>query len=123
MSEKRLGVDDYYPKIMGEVTGLVGLSLAFELRGRVIAALQGDRTAESGMANLLGSLRRSSRSFAELPSALQEAVREAVAYLRKTGREVDFDARRNPARWITRRDGSPRWACHCPPPPPMWSAD
>lgn len=67
----------------------------------------GDRDKESRLCNRIGQLRRLVKRE-QMLDALREEVEEAVKFLRSTGRTVDF-AQEDPAKWITTRDGRPRW--------------
>jgi hypothetical protein len=70
-------------------------------------AKAGDRVAESKLCNRIGTLRRS-LEFKNISPDLQDVIKEAVTWLRTTGRKVDF-TNPDPALWITTRSGNPRF--------------
>jgi phage gp46-like protein len=67
----------------------------------------GDREAESRLCNRLGTLRRSIE-IKDMSPDLQDVIKEAAAWLRSTGRKIDF-TNQDPALWITTRSGNPRF--------------
>ena len=97
----------FYP-VLNVKSPFTQMGLMVKIRNHLHAARRGDRERESRLINRLGSLRRSSEAFNGLTLDLQAAVKDAVNYLRTTGRKVDFK-NPDPALWITTRSGQARW--------------
>lgn len=103
--------DRFYPHL-GNVNAMSAerqLALVTDLLALRLRVLEDNREAESALCNLVGSLRRSSGSIAELPDGVNMATRLAVDLIRAVGRKTNF-MEDDPSLWITQRDGSPRWA-------------
>jgi len=100
-------VEEFYPSYDFQQHPFLEMALMFKIRRDIDLARKGDRTAESKLCNRIGSIRRSSK-FEDLSPDTQTAVKEAVEYLRSTGRKVDF-SNPDPSLWISTRDGRPRW--------------
>jgi len=85
--------------------------LSLGLRQRIVANLAsargGDRDAESRLVTRIGEVRATWRTFNEVPDFLQDAVKEAVTFLRQVGRKIDFKSA-DPGCWVSGRDGLPR---------------
>ncbi len=79
-----------------------------KILGHLEAAKAGDRDRESALINRLGQLRRHYLKIGDMPDFLIDAVKQAVAFLRSVGRTVDL-GNPDPAKWVSRRGGSPRW--------------
>lgn len=105
-------VDDFYPISQTIVQGqsiMWQLGFLVKINDHLAAAKRGDRERESKLINRLGQLRRSTSSLDVLNDDLKDAVKEAVTWLRSTGRSVNF-GHDNPGMWVTLRDGrSPRF--------------
>ena len=104
--------DEFYPEstvMAAQPGGLWQLGMVYKIEGHLAKARMGDRLYESRLVNRIGQLRRCVDHFDQMMPALQDKVREAVAWIRSTGRTVNFAAD-DPRYWITARDGkSPRW--------------
>ena len=104
--------NEFYPEseIMRECPhGMWQAGMVVKIDGHLKKARAGAREAESKLINRIGQLRRCVEHFTVLQYMLQDSVKEAVEWLRSTGRRVDFSAE-DPRYWITARDGkSPRW--------------
>ena len=103
------GFDQFYPpsETMGDPTSRSVSDWAAKLADLRAGAEAGDRGKESRLRNRLGQLRRLVK-WEQMLGCLREEVEEAVKFLRSTGRTVDFK-QEDPAKWITTRDGRPRW--------------
>lgn len=106
-------VSDFYPKSESVANAALGRTLAtigyaLRLRQHLAGARAGDRERESRLCNRLGQLRASLPAFSLATAEVQQVVRESVAFLREQGRTVNFTDP-DPARWITQRNGLPRW--------------
>lgn len=102
--------DEFYPvsDSIGK-SGFWHIGMLLKIEGHLNSARNGNRESESKLINRLGQLRRHISSFNELTPDLKAAVKEAVEWIRTTGRAVDFTAS-NPGSWITARDGkTPRF--------------
>jgi transketolase C-terminal domain/subunit len=101
-------VDEYYP-IDNDVKiyPVREMGYIMKINNHLQNAKLGDKIAESKLCNRLGTLRRSIE-IKDVSPDLQDAIKEAVAWLRTTGRKVDF-ANQDPALWITTRSGNPRF--------------
>lgn len=105
-------IDEFYPVsraiVQSPDAGMWMVSMVIKVNDHLTAAKSGNKESESRLINRLGQLRRCGPPFEKLPQDLQEGVRSAVAYLRSTGRTVNF-AHPNPGMWITTRTGDPRF--------------
>lgn len=105
-------VDEFYPKsavMAAQPDGMWQLGLVMKMEEHLAKARRGDRLYESKLINRIGQLRRCVEHFDQLQTPLQDTVREAVAWVRSTGRAVNLSVD-DPRYWITARDGkSPRW--------------
>ena len=105
-------IDEFYPEstvMAAQPDGMWQLGLVMKLEEHLAKARRGNRLYESKLINRIGQLRRCTRHFDQLQTPLQDKVKEAVTWIRSTGRTVNFDAD-DPRYWITARDGkSPRW--------------
>ena len=106
------GFDDFYPvsRTMQEAPhGLWQIGMACKIASHLANARRGDRLSESKLINRIGQLRRCVDHFDNLGLVLQDVVKESIAWIRTTGRTVNFSAD-DPRYWVTARDGkSPRW--------------
>ena len=103
--------DKFYPPIphFNDFNLGIMIGLPLKLRGHLAAAKAGDRDRESRLINWLGRIRVSADTkFNDLPAELREAMKESCDWLRTQGRIVNFRDP-DPARWVTTRDGQPRW--------------
>lgn len=103
------GFDQFYPpsETMSGQSPFWQIGMVAKLADHRAGAEAGDRDKESRLCNRLGQLRRLVKRE-QMLDALREEVEEAVKFLRSTGRTVDFK-QEDPAKWITTRDGRPRW--------------
>ena len=103
------GFDQFYPpsETMSGQSSFWQIGMVAKLADHRAGAEAGDRDKESRLCNRLGQLRRLVK-WEQMLGPLREEVEEAVKFLRSTGRTVDF-AQEDPAKWITTRDGRPRW--------------
>jgi Asp-tRNA(Asn)/Glu-tRNA(Gln) amidotransferase A subunit family amidase len=101
-------VDEFYPIDNDFSTSpLREMGYIIRINENLRLAKAGDRVAESKLCNRIGTLRRS-LEIKDMSPDLQNAVKDAVAWLRATGRKIDF-THNDPAMWITTRDGNPRF--------------
>lgn len=85
------------------------ISMMLKISDHLKSAKNGNRESESKLINRLGQVRRHITNFNSLSENLTEVFKEAVEWLRSTGRTVDFTAK-DPGYWITARDGkTPRF--------------
>lgn len=104
--------DKFYPvseTIRNNAGEMWQVGLTIKIQDHLNTARQGDRERESRLINRLGQLRRNMSSPDDLSPDLRSVIKEAVSWLRSTGRKVDFSDP-DPRFWVTARDGkSPRW--------------
>jgi hypothetical protein len=84
------------------------MGLTLRITEHLAFAKTGNMDRERRLIQRLGELRSCNKPFSQLCDDLQKAVKDAVMFLRSTGREVNF-THPNAAMWITTRDGRPRW--------------
>ena len=90
----------------GESLGSIALEQ--RLRVHLAGAVMGVGNMERKLIRRICQIRREVEYLKDLDPAVKQVVKEAVAWLRAVGREVDFQAD-NPANWVTQRGGEPRW--------------
>jgi hypothetical protein len=101
-------IDEFYPIDNDiKIYPVREMGYIMKINNHLQMAKAGDREAESRLCNRLGQLRRS-MDFNNMSPDLQDAIKEAAAWLRTTGRKVDF-SHNDPALWITTRSGNPRF--------------
>lgn len=102
--------DEFYaPSSSIGKSGVWEISMLLKISEHLEAARSGNRESESKLINRLGQVRRHITNFNNLSENLMEVFKEAVEWLRSTGRTVDFKAK-DPGYWITARDGkTPRF--------------
>lgn len=100
-------VDEFYPMFEKDIGSMAGLGLAQRIQLHLDNAKNGDRLAESKLMNRIGQVKRSF-SFDEVPVDIQDLIKEAVEYLRSTGRKVNLGSS-NPEEWFTTRSGQSRF--------------
>ena len=111
-SEHNKNIDSFYPHNKAVAGGSFGvmLNLHASIRQHLQLAINGNRERESKLCNKIGQIRRAhpDKKFQELPDFIIGIVMESVIFLRSTGRKIDLGSD-DPRRWISQRDGSPRW--------------
>ena len=102
--------NEFYPESQAMKAGSSGMwmiGMVLKLEKHLQNAKNGNREAESKLCNRIGQIRRHFE-FPDLPGNIKDLVIESVDWLRTTGRAVDL-RNKNPAYWISTRDGRPRW--------------
>lgn len=105
-------VDEFYPiseTIKSCPNGIWQVGMIVKLTDHLSSAKAGNRESESRLINRIGQIRRSIGPMSNMTESLLEVFKEAIGWIRSTGRTVNLTSD-DPAMWITARDGkTPRF--------------